>query len=279
MKKKKLKARLPDDPRPVGRTSLIETITRFWVTLAIIAVILYGALLVISRTEGFSSLVRQRLETLAGIPVSIERVHASLSLDLVVEGLQGGANLTNQVPEISIGRAEMYWNIIPLIRGRGWPFRDLKVTDCTIRFAQGTDGEWKPLTFLHRAIAPWVEIEDESGSGPSTAAIEYLRSVRAHVDVSGVNIYWLGVNDESPPRAVIRGLNFRAEPVRPMSQDVLWCRMQIERSEIEGIDRINKLDMEWIRLSDQDVVLRLAHEEGLNGRQPAFDTRSSRSEP
>lgn len=257
MKKKKLSARMTDEPRPVDGTSLIETITRFWVTIVVILIILYAALLMISRTDGFSGLLRQRLENLSGIPISVERVHANLSMDLVVEGLRGGHDLSNRFASITIGRAEMYWNIMPLIRGSGWPFRELKVNDCDIRFSQDKEGTWQPLTFLHQAIAPWVEIEDEAGSEPNTAAIEYLRSVRAKIDVSNVNITWLGATDESVPRATIKGLNFRTEPVRPMGQDVLWCKMQIARSETEGIDRINQLDIEWIRQSDQDVVLRM----------------------
>jgi len=261
MKKKKLSARLPDEPRPVDGTTLIETITRFWVTLVVIVIILYAAMLMISRTDGFRGILRQRLENLSGIPISVEKVHANLSMDLVVEGLRGGNNLTNGIPSVIIGRAEMYWNILPLIRGTGWPFRKLNVTDCAIRFSQDKMGVWQPLTYLHQAIAPWVEIEDEAGSEPNTMAIEYLRQVRAKINVSNVTITWLGATDESVPRATIKGLNFRAEPVRPLGQDVLWCQMQIERSETEGIDRINQLDIEWIRQSDQDVVLRMGNEE------------------
>jgi len=273
MKKRKQSARLPDEPRPVDGTSLIETITRFWVTIVIILVILYAALLMISRTAGFSGLLRQRLENLSGIPISVERVHANFSMDLVVEGLRGGHNLTNGYASIIIGRAEMYWNIMPLIRGSGWPFRELKVNDCAIRFSQDKEGKWQPLNFLHQAIAPWVEIEDEAGSEPNTAAIEYLRSVRAKIDVSNVNITWLGATDESVPRATIKGLSFRTEPVRPMGRDVLWCQMQIERSETEGIDRINQLDIEWIRQSDQDVVLRMGGvEKGSNVLLPTSNT-------
>lgn len=258
--KKKQYARYQPEPIPDDTGSLIETITRFWVTIAVIAVIVYASALVISRTDGFRGIVRQRIETMTGLTLSIDRIYASPALDLVMEGIKE-ANATNHVPVVDIERAELYWRVIPMFRGSGWPFSRLHIRGCNLRFTPGPEGTWTPLPKIQQAVLPWIGLAPrETADDPEMHVTEYLRRVKARVELENVRLAWLGATDDAPLAATVEGLFFSCQPVRPMSQDVLWCTMKIARAETSGYEWVRNLDLEWIRQFDQDVVLRLSGE-------------------
>lgn len=256
--KKKHSSRIGPEPRAVEPNSLVESITRFWLTLFIISVILYVSALVISRTAGFRDLVRQQLEMKSGVPLKVEKMHASFGLDLILEGIQEAA-VTNRQPGLLIKKAELHWRLLPLIGGKGWPFKRLKLVDPVLRFTQSTDGNWTPLPQLNDVLAPWVEIAttNTAESGNVIHLTDYLRNERAKLEITNLRLVWQSSDENASLLALIEGLDIETAAVRPFSDDFMWFKMNIRRGERNGVEWANGVSLEWIRMPDQDVILKL----------------------
>jgi len=248
---------MSSDPQAAPKSSLVETITRFWVTLVIILIILYVAILMISRTDGFRGVVRQRLEMLSGMNLSVDRVYAKPRLDLVVEGLREATNAAHAVSSFEINRIEFAWRWVPLIRGEGWPFRRLHIQDGQMMFTQKPDKSWTPLPRLHPLVATWLDIPAAlENADEKLLATEWLRTMKADISLKNINLIWLSPVEEEPPLVLIEGLHLKTSPMRPFREPVMWFEMTVERAANLGVVWARNLHMEWIRLSDQDVVLR-----------------------
>jgi len=259
MKKKKLSAWVRPEPKTVEANSLIETITRFWVTIFIIAAILYLAIMVISRTEGFRDLVRQRLEIMSGMTLEVEQVRATLNLNLILEGVKEKPAETNRLSGLTVQRADLHWRLLPLIRGEGWPFKRLKMENVELRFTQARDGTWSPLSSLNDALAPWVEIAttNTTETGNVLHITDYLREEKAEVEITNLRIAWMGPEEATPPLALVEGLNFQSAAIRPFNENLMWFIMKIQHGERNQVVWANGVNIEWIRMPDQDVILKL----------------------
>ena len=255
--RKKLSANASLEPQAAPHSSLTETITRFWVTLFIIGAILYVAALMISRTDGFRSVVRQRLEAFTGLSLQIDRVYAKPGLDLVMEGMRESVTNQTAIPNFEIKQLELSWRTLPLVRGKGWPFHRLHMADGRVQFTQKKDGGWHPFPPFHAMIAPWLEIPSIPADKLTAGAItEWMRQEKMNLSLQNISLVWHSSVADEPPVILIEGLHLKTMPVRPFDQPVMWFDMQIARAANHGVVWARGLHMEWIRLADQDVVLR-----------------------
>ncbi|HMP90330.1 MAG TPA: hypothetical protein PJ991_09005 [Kiritimatiellia bacterium] len=243
------------EPHVAPKVSFLESITRFWVTIFIIAIILYVAALLISRTDGFRGIVRQRLEMLSGMNLSIGRVHATPGLDLVLEDIRESVTNDVTVGRLQIKRVELMWRLAPLIRGTGWPLTYLHVENGHVLFAQKSDGTWTPWPDFHTMVSPWLEIPGVLPSNePST--IDWMRREKVQVSLKDINLLWRSPLDGDPPAILIEGLDLKTSIVKPFSELVLWFDIKINRAAKGGVVWLRQFSMEWIRTADMDVVLR-----------------------
>lgn len=233
----------------------LESITRFWITMVIIAAILYFAAYAISRSDGFRDIVQQRLSELAGTPLSIREARADAMMNLVLEGINDSANHTNQLPGIEIAYAKLKWRWIPLLTGTGWPFKQLHVRDGTIRFTQATDGTWSPLPELESRLSPWMEVPGTPTNVLLTSITESMRLVGVDVSLENVNAVWRTGFPDEPPVARVEGVHLKTAPLKPFDDPVIWFAMKIGRAESGEVEWLSNIELSWIRLPDTDAVL------------------------
>lgn len=244
-----------DPPQPGG--GLLESITRFWVTTLVIVAILYVAVMMISRSDGFRDIVQQRLSLLAGMPVVVEGTRTDPWLNLELDGVVAGA-ATNRIPMLTVGHASLQWRWVPLLRGEGWPFRRLLAQDATLRFQQDTNGLWQPFPALHAMVAPAMKLPGAVTTNETVPPVtEFLRSTRTEVVLEQGTVRWLAREPDEPPLAVVEGLGLRSAVIAPLGEDLMWFTMQVERAETEEVEWLRGVRLEWVRKPDRDVVMEM----------------------
>jgi hypothetical protein len=253
MKKKHAYASRETEPVESGR--VLENITRFWVTLLVIALILYIAVYAISRSEGFRDIVQQRLSLMTGTPLVIEQSRADVWMNLILTGVSDSTNAIAQSPGISIGYARLKWRWIPLLRGEGWPFDHLHIKDATIRFSQTTNGVWRPFPMLHDAIKPLLTLDADSTQATPASITEVMRMAAMDIYLENITLIWRPPFPDEPPLAVVEMAYLKTAPLEPFGDPVLWFKMRLGRVESDQVEWLRDVDMEWIRRPDQDVVL------------------------
>jgi hypothetical protein len=244
-----------------GAGSWTERVTRFWVTLLILAVILYVAVLVMGRTAGFRDIVRERLEKRLGLPLTVQGSTFSLGLDLSLVGVSE-RGMTNRLPALVVDRATLHWRWPDVLRGRNWPLRALTVQGAALRFRRTPEGGWSPLPDVQAMLAPWTEGAVAVEGAPPEAApepglTEWLRARRWAVDVSGGTVSWDTGEGDVAPAVWVHDIDFSAAPTEPFGESALWLRLRINQAERDGASWLDRLAVDWIRLADHDVVLRV----------------------
>lgn len=254
MKKRVMSRRSPEPPEPESGRWL-ESITRFWVTIAIIATILYFAAYAISRSDGFRDIVQQRLSELAGTPLAIREARADAMMNLVLEGINDAASYTNQLPGIDITYAKLKWRWIPLITGKGWPFKNLHVRDAAIRFTKTTNGAWQPLPDLESRLAPWMEVPGAPTNQAMASITELMRQAGVDVTLENVSVLWRTGFADEPPIARVEGVHLKTAPLKPFDDPVIWFEMNIGRAESGEVEWLMDVGLSWIRTPEADAVL------------------------
>jgi hypothetical protein len=55
----------------------------------------------------------------------------------------------------------------------------------------------------------------------------------------------------------VHDIDFSAAPTEPFGESALWLRLRINQAERDGAPWLDRLAVDWIRLADHDVVLRV----------------------
>jgi len=236
------------EPERVEHGSVMQAITRFWVTLFILAAIIYVTLLVVGRSAGFKDLVQNGLEPFFGMPVLIDRVHVRPDLKLAIEGLR------DEKSRVRIDQAQARVGLIALVRRSNWPFRSLNVDGASLQFFPAADGRWQPLPDLADALLPWMSADTNRLNQSSIP--EWLRLSGARLALSNVSLRWMA--DETNTLNTVEGLSLKTATVRPFDEDIFWAVLKISSARAGGTAWLRDLEVEWLRMPGQDVVLRIA---------------------
>lgn len=245
-------------PAPAGHSSILQSITRFWLSLVVIAVLLYAALLAIGYTAGFRNLVEQKMETMTGLKMKIDKAHIGFDLNIRMAGIRGTLPLTNALPAIEVGKLHINPVLMDLLREDTWPFREFAAEQVVVRFF--ASGEtWKPLPVVAGAIAPWMSagIASNGTSDAETSIIRGLLDRDVRIRVTDARIAF--VHDQKPevPVALADGLALDMVSIQAFDERALWSRMKVRSLQNRGLEWMSDLELEWIRQADQDVILRI----------------------
>ncbi|HMP97081.1 MAG TPA: hypothetical protein PKA51_09185 [Kiritimatiellia bacterium] len=256
------------EPHVVERTAWLHTITRFWVTVFLLVVIVYVTALLIGRTDGFRELVRQRMEKILGLPITIESMQISPWLELRLVGLRE-AGVTNRPPALVVGSASVRADGLAILRGRPFPVRSVELSDAVLRFSPRGAGRWTPFPELAETLLPWLQVTATDAAAETISPTEWLRRHGMRISAENVRLVWLSGGGEADlPVALADGIAFSTARVRPFDEPVLWCRLAVAHAQTGGEEWLRDLDLEFLRLPDQDVILRLRGWEPTAGGNP-----------
>ena len=256
-----------------------------WRTLRsvlIVLSILYVAGWVIGRTEGFRSLVAQRLEKLLGMPVKIESASLNLRYGLTLRHLVTEGTRRENSPGIRAQRIEIEWRWGDLLR-RGRPgIKRLVLEKPVIVFEQQDSGGWSPdplapmsdflarqmqFSFAPRNAAANVPVSEGAGTNAPSVVTQRrskneLTATLGHLDMAvaiqrGQVVWWTG---DAAPAASVEGVTFQATPVQLPDRALTHYVLKVERAASAQGAAIRDLVIELLDTGDQQVILRFLGE-------------------
>jgi len=245
-------------PASAGHSSILQSISRFWLSILVIGLLLYAALLAIGRTDGFRDLVEQKVEGMTGLNVKIERAHIGFDLHVRIRNLKGSLSITNEVVALEVEKLTIRPSLIELVRETPWPVSSLSAENGVLRF-HAADRGWKPMPEIAGAIAPWMNMAPASNtSGDAQSGIlSTLLAKENRISIASSRV--LFIDDARPeiPLALADGVTMESATLKPFEDRILWSRMKIHSMQNNGAEWMSDLELEWIREKDQDVILRI----------------------
>lgn len=152
------------------RTPLTQTLTRFWVALLLVALIVYIAVLFIGGTEGFRPLLSDHVEGRYGLAIDVESSSLSPGLQLTLEGIRMAADTAPG--DLRIAEARIQCSPLSWMRGRGM-VQSVSIHGGTLIFERSTKTDaWSPTAFhrINDLLAPWLALNRLEGRMPEAGA-------------------------------------------------------------------------------------------------------------
>ncbi len=185
---------------------------RLVVVTVLLLILLYGALILISRTQGFKAIVEKRISSILEIPVTIERVKLDLSLNFSAERLKSSKAGRKGEPGLSAERVVCDISLSHFIKN-GSLVESVAIHTGRLYLAQTAEG-WAPAVVGEPAaeLSPWLGIQmlDLPGAEPekekTVADQEPVKSRlpagdAVAISVRNGSVVWWGPDRESAARA------------------------------------------------------------------------------
>lgn len=249
-----------------GIGAAFRTLVRAAVTLVVLAAMLYGAALAISRTGGFRSYIREELSAALGFDVAVGDTKLTPGLVLVIEGLTAGRFDAPGTPCVRADRLTVGWS--PISSG-GTRLRSVTVETGLLAFAQGPEGDWtpRPLAGVAEALIQGAglgldeirgAVRPKAGSAPSskTAAGEASAFPVQRVAVRGLDVIWWKADKSK--LASLAGLNAQVTPVEVPGRRMIHILADAKSFERTGGEWISPLRIECLWGGGERIVLNAA---------------------
>lgn len=195
-----------DAPPPAGGPrSFLRSLVHAAVTIAVLAAMLYGASLAISRTGGFRDYIQADLSEALGFEIALHDARLTPGLDLVVEGIAAGRLDAPGTPCLQVDRAVLGWT--PFASG-GTRLRSIAVETGRLAFARSADGTWTPrlLSGVAEVLLRGAGIDPDGPGAPPAAAGLGLR-----IALRGMDVVWWKA--DRTRQAACSGLSLDVTPV------------------------------------------------------------------
>jgi len=229
---------------------------------AALALVLYGALLVGSRTEGFRALAEQRISAELGRPIRLERLALTPGLDVVFRGLKPAPDPDDPPPEPGVRAASgrMTLDGAALLEGE-WAPRELILRDGSLVFRTDTNAVVHPVG-LAAAREILERILGDGATPPRAAAAPSARQLREEltadrrpprVELTGFNIEWRDAGGGL--QRALRGADLYWTPLTAPGRTLL--HLQARAVEMIGHDgrRIAPFVHEELRVGRRTLIL------------------------
>lgn len=246
--------RTREEPPEPDDGSLLESVTRFWVTTVILILIVYVTVVMISRTDGFRDLVRQELSERVGFTVKIGASRLSPGLSIQLEDIRGFLR-TNEPPVVQIAAATLNVRWIPLLRGDLWPVEQLALQAPDFRFVATTNRGWQPLPWIHAALGPSLRLPGAESQALAAGVTEWMRAQSVDLAITDGRLRWDAAAADEPPVAVLEGVDLVTRSIRPENEPLQWFSLHVDRAETEEVEWMRDAQTTWIRMPDRDVVV------------------------
>ncbi|MFH0908581.1 MAG: hypothetical protein V1929_07455 [bacterium] len=254
-----------DDEAPPGPGPL-RLFFRFFNTLLVLAVIVYGAARAMTFTAGFKNLVEEQILAKFDLPVTIGRVRSNWSCDLEFSDV-----VSTNMGDVATGgfraqRIDLEWSLADALRGRAWNLRKVGVMGCTITFV-ARDGAWEPaaLAPLLSWLARWLEVSFPASSNAASAATTNADvnaaavAVRADgwskavFSVRDMTLTWtIGGTGEL---ATAEGVWIDVAPIQVPDREFRYYHLKLTAARAPDGTTIRNVDLEILDTGDQQVVL------------------------
>ena len=259
-------------------SSILGALSRFVCTLLALVLILGVSLFLFSRTEGFRSLVSDRIENTIGVQLEAEASRIAWSGEVIFEGVRSISGEDGREPGFTAGSVRFLADPLAVFRGDYVPaLRSVRIDDWRLEFVMDEGGIWQPQGLA--VFTGWVErwgsvalphdepaVTPDSARGPvgtTEAAVDPaprmgLRNL-ARVRIRDGDMVWWASSER--PLAEIRGMSFDLTPLDlptgPGGHYHLWWD---SFASADGA-AVRKLDVELFQVGPSYLVINLEADE------------------
>ena len=251
-----------------GKLDLFVYAHRFFVTVVVLLLVLYGAALILSRTDGFRDLVEQRLRERWDWPVVVERAELNPALTLVLEGV-GSENDAADGAGFSVAAMRSRWSLWgAIIPGRA-TVRSVEARGGAATLKRDADGDWQPA-FLARvagelAAFAGIELNGKDGDAASPPSVSII-----NVQLSDTNLTWLDRNDQA--MASLTGLTFKSNETQWSGRNLRHQFLSADRIHDTGATRRDVV-RERLYVDGTPIDLSLIRKDGSGAAQTSSEIR------
>lgn len=232
------RARDEDDEAP-HRAGPLTRLSRAIATTLILVGILYAGLLLVSRTEGFSDIVRGQLAKQFGLEMKVGSASLTPGLTLVLNEVEGHVPKHALKPGVSARRAVIRWRWSGFVGG-GSRLRTLSVEDAKVRFSPDGTGVWQPVAFSE--VSTWfarqVHLDLDRYTNRFLKTLSTNGEVRAievldlfaeeRIEWRGGSVHWQIVTNSEIAR--VEGVRLNTAHVQLPGRDLTHYQLQIDRA-------------------------------------------------
>ncbi len=273
MPRKRARAWEQETP-PAKKTGALRSLRNALVTALILLLIAYITGLAIGRTDGFRSIVADRLSRTLGMPVKLDRVSLSPTFNMTLRELETeGASLPGRAG-LRVQRIGIEWRWRDLLRRGRVGIDRLNVEKPVVVFARGDDGAWipEPLAPLADFLARHLQVAQpaEPPRAPSSAnapasdsAARKTTTAGARFDLKGLDTavsvrrgemsWWF---DANIPQASIEGITLHATPLSVPGRQMTHVLVNVKRASSLNGPAFRELTLELLEAGDQQILLR-----------------------
>lgn len=232
-------------------------------TLAIL-VLLYFGILLLSRTEGFSSIVRGQLDKRLGLEFKVGHSALTASFGMILQDVKGVVPKDPLSAGVSAKRVVIKWNWLQLLIGGDSPLRELRVEDADLHFAIDASGRWQPAPF--NEISTWLARRLQMDLNRYTSMVAHAAATNApeakpadeldlfaeqRVEMKNGLVHWQVVADSEIARA--EGVDLASTRVQLPNRDITHFLLHIRTAATAQGTRIEERRMELLELGDKEL--------------------------
>ena len=254
-------------PSPKGHAVL-----RLVVTTLLLVSIAYVAVYLAIGTDGFRSYVAEYLADRLGLPVKIQGSKATLSLNMVLNGIVVSSTDEVSRAEFRVTAAEVDWSFLGRGRGERSMLQRVALRDCALTMELSDDGSWQPA-FAARlgdwlsqqcglkvpkpkaAPVPPSETKDKKGSASAEKRVELDPGQwkSGVFSISDGRITWL--NSAGAELGIVEGLSLDITPVMVPHRKLVHYRASIARGRFEDGRQVYNLVYESLKTGKDEILL------------------------
>ncbi len=224
--------------RPVG-----GVLYRALLTVLILLVVLYVAVLVLSRTAGFRSLVEERIRTRWDWPVALESVWITPALNVEARGIRSVAEEEGVQPSFKIDRMAWVWTWKRLLHPERATVQRTRMEGARWVFQEDEEGVVQPayLAAVARALAGYVGFASDLEEGALV-----LDGLAGDWVWDAVDVYWL--DRAGHGQGVLQGVDYVSAEVAVPGHGLRTHRLRV-RTVIRPDGRTDHdVATEWFRM-------------------------------
>jgi len=237
-------------------------LTRFVVTILVIAVILMVTLIFAVKTEGGRSFVQGWLGRQLGMELTIGGARIGFPFALVVEDIASKAEEPGGKPILKAQEI----SIAPWVRG-GW---ELSVRRGTLNLVKTDGGDWNPAIFSRLG-----DVASRNIAEISRMMRKVGKKMSLHISESTIN--WMG--SSGAIIASVNGLSMYVTPVDLPTRPMQHFRLSVYSAhDADGLI-VNDIEREWLSCDTKDYLEIFRSDAAKGGTGPKFLETEKPEEP
>jgi len=229
------------EPLPARSRNPLVWISRFMRTLLILLIVFYSALLLISRTDGFRSLVEDRYSKKWNMPFTLTQVRLAPDLALEMRGLVTKGFEQQKGTGASIEWILFNWTWARLFSWGTPAWADVQAREILVSAQRDASGQWVPSFFSEwfQMLGAGLNLPmPEQTSGPTLFPWAQTR-----ITLESVQLF--GWDDQSRILMALRDGQLSADTFEAANREIRYYRIEADLVTTPGGD-IKDWSKEWL---------------------------------